>query len=195
MTSSPRYDWQAIEMDYRAGVLPLASICSKHNVSMSRLVSYAKEHGWQRMDPPTPEEVHGVASSGFIPTDSLPDYWSEEELKKAALLTAGQVLDLHRKDIAKLRDLCKTITERLGLYLFGTELKVPFKSDKESPSDILGKLTKVMAQLTQLERQAFGMSAIEMPGSDDAEVSLKDELAELEEQIANITKQKAGAEE
>lgn len=194
---SPRYDWEAIELDYKAGILPLEGICQKHGVSRNRLVSIAKSRGWERLPPPTAAEVHGLASSGFPPTAARHESFHIDDLKKTALMTAAQVVTVHRTDVAKLRHNATILIERLGMVITGTEVTLPCLGARESPADLLEKLSRVLTRTVQLERQSYGLDSMAQnpDGTNSAEEAtvqaVNDELATLKRQLDEISNTKA----
>lgn len=173
---SPKYDWAAIELDYCAGVLTLHAVCYKHGCSLSRLLTVAAKNGWAREERPDPNRVYAALPPGAV---------TSEEARKHALLTAVTVIEGHRGQAARLRRLTDTLADRLDLLLrdpaeYASSSTVGIGA-RETPADMLKKLTDVTRQLIQLERQAYGLTA--MNPDDDAQ----DQTDTLSRQIANLT--------
>jgi len=186
---SPRYDWQAIELDYKAGVLSLAEICRKHGCSLSRLSSIANKHGWARSELPDFATVHGLASSGFPPTGV--GWLDDDTIKKAALVTQASVVESHRDDIARLRNMAVLLADRLGLHLTGADITFPLMGKSDTPVNVLHKLTVVQAQIIQLERQSYGLGVMAAPAEAGSEY--KEALDEIEGRLETLTRAKAKA--
>ena len=186
-SASPRYDWQAIELDYRAGVLSLTEVCRKHGCSLSRLSSMASKHRWERSDRPNFTTVHGLASSGFPATD--PGWLDDDTIKKVALVTQAGVIDNQREDIYRLRQMAVLLADRLGLHLTGAEVTFPLMGKSDTPVGVLAKLTVVTTQIIQLERQSYGLGTM-TPGA-DAPAEYKEALDEIEGRLAEMTRAKA----
>lgn len=189
---SPRYDWQAIELDYRAGVLSPTEVCRKHGCSLSRLVTVANKHGWVRSE--APDAALLLAASGFPATQ--PGWLDEGTVKKAALLSQVGVINTHRDDIHRLRELASTLTDRLGLLVAGARVGVnpdgvelPLLGKNETILGALGKLAAVTSQVIQLERQSYNLGTM-TPGA-ESQSEMKEALDEIEARLTSLTRAKA----
>lgn len=209
----PKYDWEAVELEYKAGVLPLVSICLKHGMTIARLNIMARKMKWVRSEPPTPEEVYGIAATGNLPREAQPNSWHPDDVRKTAIITAQTVINTHRSDISKLRGSTALLIERLGLILNGQTIgkmntggdpadapSLPCLGARESPADLLEKLSRVMVRTVQMERQSYGLESMAQnpggdiadPGADGAVVKqVSDELAELRASIDSLSNHKA----
>lgn len=191
------YDWDAIELDYRAGIMTLNALCAKHGVSISRLNTVSTERGWVRLPPPRGTDVSSIAASGFFATPPADDSnFSEEEIKRHQLLSCATVLSTHRRDIAKLRASSALLTERLQLVLYGDEVRLPCLGARESPADLLEKLSRVLVRCVALEREAYGLEAMQQnPGGETsdggAEKAMEDEIAKLRAMVEDVASSKA----
>lgn len=185
----PSYPWHLIEVDYKAGVLPVSAILKKYPpLSMYRLLKMARERNWIRMPPSDSEELSALAEQHPLDPD-VALIFDPEFLRKAALVSAAVVVETHRADIAKLRHLEQTLLERLGLYMSGTISNLPFKLQRESPSEVLARLSQVMYRRIELERQSFGLSAFMPPNPDEPTVA--GEVKVLMERIEQMTRDKS----
>lgn len=194
--SDERYDWDSIELDYRAGILSVNAICTKHGCSPSRLASVAQERGWTRLPPPRAEELFPLASNGHFALP-LPDEstFTPEEIKRHMLLSVATVTNTHKRDIAKLRGTSYLLAERLQLVLMGEQVTLPCLGGRESPADLLEKLSRVLVRCVQLERQAYNLEAMSQnpggDGSDTTVVAMNDEIKALRDMVENVASTKA----
>lgn len=171
---SGRYPWDLIELDYRAGFLPDAGISHKYGVSVGRLRTVAQAKGWTRK-PISVEDVHGPEiASVEIGAEPV----SPAEVRLVQRMQIGAIVKTHRTMIARARGQTEELLERLGAAMIGQPktmvtpegepIVLPFKSDRESPAELLDKLTKVMVRLVGLERQTYGLDVMQEPKFDDA---------------------------
>jgi hypothetical protein len=171
-----RYPWDAVELDYRAGFLPDAGIAHKYGMSVGRLQSVARARGWTRK-PITADDIHGAAEMGPIDVGAEPI--SPAEVRLVQRLQIGAVVKSHRTMIARARGQTEELLERLGAAMIGQPktavvdpdgepVVLPFKADRESPAELLDKLTKVMVRLVGLERQTYGLDVMQEPQFDES---------------------------
>jgi hypothetical protein len=184
---SPEINWALIETEYKAGVVPVPTIAMKYQISVYRIEREAKLRNWKRLPPPDLEEVVGTAEHYDLEALRIFD---PEFLRQAALMSAATIVNLHREDIAKLRGNEQLILERLTMYLAGAPVSLPFKVDRESPSDILNKLASVMYRRIEMERQAYGLSSFN-PNAKDPEDQISDQVRELLAKIDAVAAGKA----
>lgn len=207
MTDKKEADWDAIELDYRAGVLPLTAIVKKHGVSMHTLRATADKFIWERkpLDPLKMQQAHGVASTA--PTGAkfgMDSSLNEADLRTAAILTAASVLDVHRSDVKQLRELSKKFSDALAnlFVALGQQEQHPDMLEssaaalsvligKDTPVDMLDKLSRVMVRLVTIERQAFGLDVMPNPdpGNDNGDAA-KSEVTKLWDQVKELQAQK-----
>lgn len=166
--SAPRYDWQAIRQDFEGTPLSLSEISRRHGPTASRICDEARSKGWVRFRKPDDfdSQVHRAASetSSYLP----------KELTDHAVLTAAEMIGVHRKDAAKLRTISNTLVERLGMIVEGNLTNEQMQDmiclgARESPADLLEKLSRVLVRMTELERQAYGLDTF------DPETTAKEE--------------------
>lgn len=98
-----KYDWEAIEKDYRLGQLSLRAISEKYGVSHSLIVKNASKKGWTRN---LSKQVNQLTRDGLIlgNGDHLVTTPTRENIEAAAL-TNIQVINRHRSDIRQGREL------------------------------------------------------------------------------------------
>jgi hypothetical protein len=182
--SAPKYDWQAIRLDYETGVLTLSEISKRHGPSPSRIADEARNKGWVRNRPPSNlEKMAHLAAADTKPYDL-------DSLTENAVITAKQVVVAHRTDAARIRALSNTIVERLALHLNGQEVERPFIGARESPADLLEKLSRVQVRMTELERQAYGLATFD-PDSVAKEEEVNETVKELWDMVHEMQSDKA----
>jgi len=209
-------DWTAIELDYRAGVLPVSAIAKKFGTSYSRISDYAQKYGWERkpLDPFAVQQAHGVAStSPSGPKFSMDSDLRPEEVTKVAVLEAAAVLDIHRKDVRKLRETAEKFSSRL-IELFavlhmsaaedGTPEKEIFRNlykelsvliGDRTPAELLEQLSRVMTRLVQIEREAYGLNVLPLDSSkaNEAADQVANQVNELWAKVETLRKEKSDA--
>jgi len=176
----------ALRSEYEAGNVSNTVLCRKYNVTPGWLRNMAAREGWVKRTPPTEEEVlKSVSLFSFDPQEQ-------------AVLSAANVVAIHRQDVARLRSISNTLVERLGLELAG---KLPVdennrpiicRGSRESVSDVLEKLSRVMVRTVEIERQAYGLATFD-PSQAATDSQVQVQLDELEAELDKITKEKADA--
>lgn len=157
-----RPDWEAIEREYRAGQLSIRAIATAHGVSEGAIRKKAKAEGWTRA---LAEKVRDAVREKLVRTDAESGTQegthsqraSDSKIVEAAALRGLEIVTSHRKDIKQLHGLKRVLADRLSVVLHGGEPDGPCLGEKESPSDLLEKLSRVTARLIPLERQAHNL--------------------------------------
>lgn len=196
-------DWDAIELDFRAGVMPLTVICKKHDITLSKLRSHADKYMWERktVSPLNVQAAHGMASTAPTgPKFGMDSNLDEETLVKQAVFTAASVLDTHRKDVAQLRSSSRQFSDALanifaGLanqettpdFLDAALMKISILCGEDTPIDVLEKLSRVMVRLVDVERKAYGLDVLPNPDPDDkTDEAARAEINKLWEQVQTL---------
>lgn len=202
-------DWTAIELDWRAGVLPASAVAKKHGLGLSQLKSHAQKYGWERkpLDPFAVQRAHGVASTApSRPKFSMDSDLSSPDVERAAVLQAAAVLDIHRTDVKKLREQATEFSAALGA-LFASlrnatslegvvEMESAIKlmgvlNGDKSPADLLEQLSRVMVRLVQIERQAYGLDALPVNSESGAATEqVQSQVNKLWAEIQAVQKEK-----
>lgn len=211
MSDRHEVDWTAVELDFRAGVLPVSAIAKKFGLpSASQVHKMAQKYMWERkpLNPLDMKVAHGVASTapdqpkfGMDSNLSLPD------LTQAAILTASEVLITHRKDVKKLREMSGKFADALsslfdnfdaikaedlvGILQARMQLLSTLVGEK-TPVDMLEALSRVMTRLVQIERQAYGLDVMPNPdpGAEVAGEAVRSEVDKLWQQLRDVQKEK-----
>lgn len=170
MTGKPRTDWEAIEREYRAGQLSVREIARKHGISDTAIRKEAKARGWAR---DLADKVRKAVREELVRADgsqsgSQSQRANDEEIIDAAKRVGVEVTLSHRRDLNQLHGIKRVLADRLATLLEGGDPGGRCLGDKESPGDLLEKLSRVTARLIPLERQAHNLDA-----EPDAPVTVK----------------------
>jgi len=155
----PKADWEAIEREYRAGQLSIRAIASAYGLAESAVRKRAQRDGWERA---LAEKVRESVKEKLVRTDGArfgahTQRATDKEIVESAALRGLAVVTSHRKDLTQLHALKRIILTRLAAHLNGEPAEGPFMGDKESPGDLVEKLSRVTARLIPLERQAHNL--------------------------------------
>jgi len=184
-------DWTVIEQDYRAGVLSQSAICAKYNISIEQLKSKVSKYRWERvpLDPLAIQAAHGVISSPSPPKFGMDSHLNELDLRDMAVITAASVISIHRKDVYRLREVAArvscSIVDFVDAVNSGDTESEMFKRacmimGKDSPADMLVKLSNVMTKLVGIERQAFGLDILPPdPAAGESTATIQTEMSNI----------------
>lgn len=181
---TPKADWEAVEREYRAGQLSLRAIAGAHGLTEGAIRKRAKKEGWARA---LAEKVREGVREKLVRLDGTQDGTqsqraTDKEIVEAASLRGLEVVTSHRRDLTQLHALKRIILTRLAAHLNGEQPDGPFIGDKESPSDLVEKLSRVTARLIPLERQAHNLDE----DSDDGAAGINGSKASLERKLAGV---------
>lgn len=157
----PRTDWEAIEREFRAGQLSIREIARKHGVSDTAIRKEAKARNWQR---DLAEKVRKAVREAVVRATgsqegSQEQRANDDEIVKAHAKVGVEVRMSHRRDLNQLHGLKRILADRLSVVLQGGQADGPCLGDKESPGDLLEKLSRITSRLIPLERQAYDLDA------------------------------------
>lgn len=157
-------DWEAVEQDYRAGLLSVASIGLKHKVSTSQIKAKAKAANppWQR-DLSEAIKARAKAKIAQIDVAELVEQSAtksanqsakviQSAIEQASDVAAGIVIK-HRASARLNQERAATIEAMLDAQLSNAvEIK-----DIATVAATLKTLVETRQKLTSMERQAFGL--------------------------------------
>lgn len=154
-------DWEAVEREYRAGVLSLREIARQFAISDTAIRKRAKAENWTR---PLADKVREAVIEKLVRTDgsqsgSHLQRANDAEIVENAALRGMAVVTSHRRDLEQLHGLKRILAGRLAQILDGLKPDGPCMGEKESPGDLLEKLSRIASRLIPLERQAFSLDA------------------------------------
>ena len=158
-------DWEAIEREYRAGVLSICAIAKAHGISDAAIHKKAKLRGWCR---DLAEQVRAKVREKLVRAEVRKSNASPEEIIDAASERGAVVIETHRKDINKLREIEQQLLAELGdpdnpptkLYLAqyqGQVVQQIVGIAVTERASALQALSSVQHKRIQLERQAFNL--------------------------------------
>lgn len=106
--SGKRIDWERVGIDYCANVLTVKEIATKHDISVSHLMTNAKKHGWKRVlteeikaltDHKVNEiEIAHILEKSADKSASQIQHMNENIAETIATVTA-QIIARHKRDI------------------------------------------------------------------------------------------------
>lgn len=174
-------DWEAIEREYRAGILSLREIARLYEVSDTAIRKTAKAKLWERdLTAKVQEKVRNELVRAEVRSDNVQ---TDREIVEQAAATVVQVVRSHRKGIAQGRDIVELLMTQLT-DVAGRRSEFEEAIELECEDDDNGKrrtklmkaisipahagtvrdLSTALKNLIVLERQAFSVDA---GGSDD----------------------------
>lgn len=108
-------DWEALEVDYRAGTASIRELARKYDVSDTAIRKKAKADGWER---DLTEKVQERVRSKLVRTEvrtlnAREPVRTEAEIIEAAAETAVQVVQIHRRDVRHGRTICAALFAEL----------------------------------------------------------------------------------
>ena len=156
-------DWGAVERDYRAGTFSNRELAHKHGCAEGAIRYRAKQHGWQK---DLTEEVRKATNAKLLRSDlRTPNARDDSAIIDQVADFRAAVVTSHRKDLLQLHALKRIILDRLAAHLHGETPEGPFMGEKESPGDLVEKLSRVTSRLIPLERQAHNLDEAPTPGA------------------------------
>jgi len=188
MTSKPdkpQHDWEAIERDYRAGLLSVREIGRFHGLSHTAIQKKANDHSWTRdlkakIQAEAAAAVARQALAGQVAEQKLA---TETDIVRANAALQAEVIRQHRSGIKNLTTTADRLTQRLSTVMVQLESKPvqakqkgktgapprPYKENIAEIADaasVLESLVRTTARLIPLERQAFGLKREEEMGNE-----------------------------
>lgn len=167
-------DWEAIERDYRAGILSVREISRRAAVSHTAVQKKADHLGWVRdLAPRIRATARAKLASAAVlkegSTTALGEDGARTVVEANAALQVG-VVDGHRNLLGRLRRITAKLIDGLERVLEGTaDENTKLLLYGRSATDNVYLLARAMTRLVPLERQAFAIDAVpdEAPRTDD----------------------------
>lgn len=182
-------DWEAIEKDYRAGVLSVREIGKRHKIAESSIRFHANLHAWRR---DLSQRVQERVRAQLVRTTE----GSEAEIVATAAEEIVGVVKLHRRDIASGRGIVELLFGQLSeaaqkRHEVEEEIFEETKDDKTSErrsrmlravslpahAVTMRDLAQALRHVVVLERQAYSL--------DDRPAEEPEQAGELSAKIAS----------
>jgi len=171
-------DWEALEVDYRAGIASIRELARQYDVSDTAIRKKAKADGWER---DLTEKVHERVRAKLVRAEvralnAREPVRTEAEIIEAAAETAVQVVQIHRRDVRNGRMICARLFAELQDTSDNREI-IAESIDSETQDDqsptrrnqmmkaislptrarAMLDLSAAMKNLVAVERQAFSL--------------------------------------
>ena len=172
-------DWEALEVDYRAGIASIRELARQYDVSDTAIRKKAKADGWER---DLTEKVHERVRSKLVRAEvralnAREPVRTDAEIIEAAAETAVQVVQIHRRDVRHGRAICAALFAELQDTSANREI-IAESIDSETQDDssptrrnqmmkaislptrarAMLDLSAAMKNLVAVERQAFNLN-------------------------------------
>ncbi len=172
-------DWEALEVDYRAGIASIRELARQYDVSDTAIRKKAKADGWER---DLTEKVHERVRSKLVRAEvralnAREPVRTDAEIIEAAAETAVQVVQIHRRDVRNGRLICAALFAELQDTSANREI-IAESIDSETQDDssptrrnqmmkaislptrarAMLDLSAAMKNLVAVERQAFNLN-------------------------------------
>lgn len=173
-------DWEAVEVQYRAGIRSLKDIGNEFGVSDAAIIKRAKRDSWSRdLAAKIQAKAEAKVSAAMVSAEvSAQTKATEHAIIEANAQAIADAILAHRKDIRRNRGLANKMLAELEAQtdspeLFGQLAELMHSSDSDAPDklndlyrkvislpsriDSAKKLAETLRVTIALEREAFGM--------------------------------------
>ncbi len=180
-----KYDWVAIEKDYRTDRHSNCQLSKKHGPTEGTIRARAKKFQWSKdLGDEIQLRIQADLQKKAVEGNDNP---VEEEIIRAAVDTGVELIREHRKDIRDQRDLVKLLNERIHEQLKDKTILVNTKDgvrEIDIPLEYIGKVinsaTASLERLIKLERQSYNMDADKKETEGKTIQELLDELPDTQ---------------
>ncbi|EIY2512150.1 hypothetical protein ACUHOO_000791 [Pseudomonas aeruginosa] len=177
-----RFDWEAVERDYRTGRFSNRELSRLHGPSEGAIRKRAADHGWQR-DLSEQIRLRVQALTGRAAAEATEAARTDAEVVEQAAEAGAEIIRGHQVLIRRAKDVTEGYLGRLGEQVAAGKLLIQIRDkvvEVDIPLDYVGKslgyATASLERLIRLQRQAHGLDA---DGSGDEGKSLEDLLKEV----------------
>lgn len=148
----PAADWEAIERDYRAGLLSLREIAAPQGISEAAIRKRARRDGWER----NLAARIAAKAEALVRKDVVRDeVRNEREIVEANAQMQAQTILRHRRDIQRHNEIASEHETELEQ---ASELAITVRIEAHK------KLVETRKTLIGLEREALGINSDRTPG-------------------------------
>jgi len=178
-----RYDWAAVERDYRTGQYSNRELSRLHGPSEGAIRKRATDGSWQRdLSEQIRQRVREKTTLAVTKEVSRAD--SDELIIEQAAEAGAEVIRGHQRLLKKAKGLAETLMQRLEEQLEKGTMTVQLKSGEAAEIDVpldyagktLGNATMALERVVKMERQSYGLDAED---KDSIGKTLKELLAEV----------------
>lgn len=178
-------DWEAVERDYRAGVLSLREIGSAHGLTHGAIRKRAERDSWTRnLTARIEARAEALVSKAAVSTEvSKKQADTERVIVEANAEAIARIKLSHRTDIARSRDLAmrlmgelEAVTDQRGLFeQLGELLAAEGEDGNDRRAALYQKvidlpartttmkaLAETLKTLVSLERESYGMQKMDV---------------------------------
>lgn len=146
-------DWEAIEREYRAGVLSVREIAAQFNITHSGILRRAKAYQWTRdLTKRIRQRVTEKLVTGNVTVTNAEDEKTVEEASDQVV----RVIELHRKDSKQQQDIIRRLMDILQERVMQSEAN-PSIDDVRYCGGVMRDCSQAFAKLVGIERQSYGI--------------------------------------
>lgn len=127
-------DWQAVALDYAAGLMPVREIAQKHSLASAGIYAMARREGWGRAAAPA------AAPRAAVVRPRKPSAGAGHKGSKHAM--------------RRMIGLVNRLADELSQHLDQAGASDTTPTEQKFAADIVTSLTRTLEKLTQLEREA-----------------------------------------
>lgn len=184
VSKKKKIDWEGIKREYRTGQVSITEIAAQFNCARETITRKAKKESWKRdLTKAVKKEVANKVTRITAVTDESQVTnenvtMTDEEVIEKAAERGKEIIITHRRDIANLRELEKSLINELKnnptkLYITQYQGKIIEKVVGLTVAEralAANNLANVQHKRIQLERQAFNLNDT---GDNEGEYILK----------------------
>lgn len=161
-----RYDWAAVERDYRTGQYSNRELSRLHGPSEGAIRKRATDGSWQRdLSEQIRQRVREKTTLAVTREVSRAD--SDELIIEQAAEAGAEVIRGHQRLLRKAKGLAETLMQRLEEQMEKGTMTVQLKSGEAAEIDVpldyagktLGNATMALERVVKMERQSYGLDA------------------------------------
>lgn len=186
-----RYDWEAIEKDYRTGRFSLQQLSHRHGPNKATISRRANEEGWKKdLTGAVQQRTREKLSR---PESEIPDLPDADIIEMAADENAT-IVKGHREALGRWRQIAGNFARCLAEQVATGKRTIETSGGKTVDVDVdleyvgkcMGYGTQALERIVKLERQSYGLD-LESEGNEPPEHSLTDD--DLDAKIAEYQAQ------
>lgn len=155
-------DWEAIERDYRAGIMSVRAIGKAHGVSHTAIQNKADAEGWVR---DLAAKIHAAAENklakqAVAKKNATANTATERQIIEANAEVITNVVLKHRDDITAARELAMQMLAELRGQTDGQDVIEKLAEMLADPETDMGKLADLARKITSLPSRVDTLSKL-----------------------------------